>query len=247
MAMKIGICKLCLQEKPLLKKSHIIPDFVYRDGNLYHPGHKLKMIELGAALQGRLVQSGSQSDGVYDKYILCDCCDRQIIGSLESYVKPVLYGEDKVGIKGDRKKVGDSLLLTNINYLKMKLFFFSILWRSSLSKQPFFKDINIRPAAMEKLRKMILNNEINDHESFPLLFLTCSDKQWSQSLLAPLSGDKRTSLFVLPRISFITTRNMDNLELSLRTYRISPIGEMRFKIMSKAEFIELLRTVSPKN
>ncbi|GEM_PF-2942036 len=25
------ICKLCLKDKPLIKKSHIIPDFMYRE------------------------------------------------------------------------------------------------------------------------------------------------------------------------------------------------------------------------
>lgn len=35
----MGSCKLCLEEKILLKKSHIIPEFMYKD--LYDENHKL--------------------------------------------------------------------------------------------------------------------------------------------------------------------------------------------------------------
>lgn len=244
MAMKKGICKLCLQEKLLLKKSHIIPDFMYRDGSLYHPGHKLEMMDLGAAVKGKVEKTRRLSDGVYDQHILCEDCDRRVIGSLESYAKPVLYSEDIPGLKSKRKKKRDHLILTDVDYLKMKLFFYSIRWRASISKHRFFKGVDIRPAAMEKLRKMILDHEIKDHTAFPMIFMTCYDKVFSQSLVEPVTGKKRTSLFILPKISFITSRNIDVIPPQLRCFQIFQNGEMGLKVLSKAEFIDLWRTIS---
>lgn len=246
MAMKTGICKLCLQEKPLLKKSHIIPDFIYRDGGLYHSGHIIKKINLDAALEGQLVEVGIHRDGMYDKHILCEDCDNSVIGSLESYARPVLYGDKTPGIEGKRKRIGNVLILTDIDYTKMKLFFLSILWRASISKHSVFNEVEIQPRALEKLRVMILNNKIDDHKAFPLIFLTCSDKRWGRTMLPPVGGIKRTTFFVLPKITFITTRNIEEIQPSNRIFQIFPNGEMRLQIFSKNEFISLLKTIQSK-
>ena len=37
----MGICRLCLEEQALIKKSHIIPEFMYQD--LFDENHKFIM------------------------------------------------------------------------------------------------------------------------------------------------------------------------------------------------------------
>lgn len=77
-------CKLCLHEKRLLKKSHIIPDFMYRE--LFNEKHRLIWFRSDSLKAARDVPSGE-----YEPNILCESCDNKVIGSLEDYAKKVLF------------------------------------------------------------------------------------------------------------------------------------------------------------
>jgi len=39
-------CNLCQQDKKLIKGSHIIPDFFYKEAGLYNKKHQLYKIEI---------------------------------------------------------------------------------------------------------------------------------------------------------------------------------------------------------
>ena len=54
------ICKLCLKEKKLLKKSHIIPKFMYK--GLFDENHKILVSKVNPLKKEKL-----QSDGAYEK------------------------------------------------------------------------------------------------------------------------------------------------------------------------------------
>src|ERR1700722_9313027 len=83
------ICKLCLQNKKLLKKSHIIPDFMYKE--LYDKHHRIysfnPMEMVNNTGKIKLHQSG-----VYEGNILCENCDNVIISQYENYGRYVLKG-----------------------------------------------------------------------------------------------------------------------------------------------------------
>lgn len=79
------ICKLCLQEKQLIRKSHIIPDFMYQ--GLFNEKHFIAPVFLKDLNVGKL-----QPTGFYDPDILCAACESQIIGKLESYAKLIIFG-----------------------------------------------------------------------------------------------------------------------------------------------------------
>ena len=79
------ICKLCQQDKPLIKKSHIIPDFMYQ--GLFNEKHFIAPVHLKEMKVGKL-----KPTGFYDSEILCAECESRIIGKLESYAKLVLFG-----------------------------------------------------------------------------------------------------------------------------------------------------------
>ena len=80
-------CKLCCIDKKLLKKSHIIPEFMYQD--LFDEKHRIFEVLFKPDLQ---LQNKTRQSGVYDKDILCDKCDNKVLGSLERYASLALYG-----------------------------------------------------------------------------------------------------------------------------------------------------------
>lgn len=61
----IGRCKLCLGEKELCKKSHIIPDFMYQD--IFDDKHRLLLVqsENGSIQQKGIRQSGEYEGDIY--------------------------------------------------------------------------------------------------------------------------------------------------------------------------------------
>ncbi|MDB5131673.1 MAG: hypothetical protein JWR02_1422, partial [Mucilaginibacter sp.] len=77
-------CQLCLQEKKLLKKSHIIPNFLYK--RLFGEDHRLVNINLGNFDEFNYTHSG-----YYDKDILCGDYDSNLLGRLETYASNCLY------------------------------------------------------------------------------------------------------------------------------------------------------------
>jgi len=174
--MKNGKCKLCLQEKPLLKKSHIIPDFFYVQAGMYNESHRIHKIEVREFLESKHISY--VPTGVYDKEILCPECDNNIIGSLETYGRKVLFG----GLSKDAeircenfRNPNDGFsysIFENVNYKKFKLFLLSILWRSAISKNELFKDVEISENDIEVLRRMIYEWSPGKFNDFPIITMT---------------------------------------------------------------------------
>jgi len=169
------LCKLCLQDKPLLKESHIIPDFMYQ--GLFDQAHSLYKINLENFKQTKKLYNGE-----YEPNLLCADCDNNIIGGYENYASVVLYG--------DRLSRGENIFFENrknvhgviftycqgIDYLKFKLFLLSILWRASISTRKFFENVNLGPYE-DKIRAMILNGNPGEPLDFPCFLSTYKNLQ----------------------------------------------------------------------
>ncbi|MEP6647837.1 MAG: hypothetical protein ABJC12_12180 [Saprospiraceae bacterium] len=169
-------CQLCLQEKKLLKKSHIIPNFLYK--RLFGEDHRLVNVNLGNFDEFNYTHSG-----YYDKDILCGDCDSNLLGRLETYASNCLYfnGSEKSRsmIRTELLGGGDTfpaLRFHNMDYTKLKLFLLSILWRAHISKHPFFQEVQLGPYA-EKLRKMLLEHDAGPEDEFEVILLHVDSKQ----------------------------------------------------------------------
>jgi len=157
-------CRLCLQSEDLIKNSHIIPDFMYQD--LYDENHKMIMTAGLDVASARKMQTGEKEGG-----ILCRRCDNETLGSLEGYANRVLFtGKEKIRVQNVLHPDGilTSTLCENLDYTKFKLFLLSILWRSSISKRPFFSNVQLGPIE-EDIRKMIFENMPLEQMDFPCL------------------------------------------------------------------------------
>ncbi|QNN44484.1 hypothetical protein [Pedobacter roseus] len=161
--MKNGICKLCLEEKPLIGKSHIYPQFLYQG----------VFDETNRTVLQYLKNDGHQffQTGFYDKYILCECCDNVILGSLERYAALVFYNPhttNSVSITETRERKDLTVMnVQNIDYKKFKLFVLSLLWRAHISTNGFFKEVDVSQIEPQ-LRSMLFNNELANDKDFQL-------------------------------------------------------------------------------
>ena len=172
--MKVGKCRLCLQEKALLRKSHIIPDFMYN--GVFDEKHRLIPTEVDANTRrirkGKPVQTGEFEGG-----ILCNECDNNVLGGYEDYASKTLYGgifSGNAPIFENFTQEKDGIIFTqcrNLDYRRFKLFLLSILWRSSICTRPFFDKVSIGPHE-EMIRRMLLEGNAGSPDAYPIALFT---------------------------------------------------------------------------
>lgn len=163
-------CQLCFEDKPLLKKSHIIPSFMYK--GLWGTKHRLIAVNLSNPKEHKKMRTG-----YYDSDILCAKCDNEVLGKLESYVNDNIYQPHPKRstsiaswLPGNQTEL-PCLRIANLDYHLVKLFYLSILWRSHLSKQPFFDTIRLTHEDAEQIRQMILTGDAGSEDRYEVVIL----------------------------------------------------------------------------
>lgn len=149
-------CRLCLKEAKLVK-SHIISEF------LYTPMYDEKTNRYFVISSDAKVPDRTRQIGIYER-LLCAECDGKLLGRLEDYAAKVLRG----GTRVEYAQVGNELRLHGVDYAKLKLFYLSLLWRMSISTQPFFKEVALGPHE-ESIRKMILEGRPGEVDEYGVL------------------------------------------------------------------------------
>jgi hypothetical protein len=233
---KMSTCQLCKNEKILLKKSHIIPDFYYRECKLYNDNHQLKLMKATTPTQ-KFEQIKNLNSGIYDKNILCSSCDNELLGQLESYLRPFFFG-GTIGTVGNpdfKHYIGTNkrkfIQLTNISYTKAKLGLLSILWRASISKNDFFASVKLDSEIEEELRFMLLNKEPKEIHKFPIVCLSILGQHESflQVIAAPRKlNDKHGSgfIFLLGGIFILFYISHKFTDVELERNSLSPKNKM---------------------
>lgn len=169
-----GICRLCGANAPLLKRSHVIPDFMYSD--VYDEKHRLILFAPAAAVKGD-TRVQRPSSAPYDSGILCAQCDNKTLGGYEDYAAKLLFGKNLPpslaptvqNFVNPADGYGESKV-TNMDYNKFKLFALGMLWKSHISKQPFFSDISLGPHA-DSLRGHLLSGIAPGQDAYPVFML----------------------------------------------------------------------------
>ena len=158
-------CKLCGKNAKLLKKSHVIPDFMYRG----IPDELNRMIV--AELNSSNSKPKFQQSGYYDKYVLCSKCDNEVIGKLERYVAMLLFGGKSFKVPIFENAISPdgvkSVIIKDVNYRSLKLCILSILWRAHISNNKFFKKVDIGKNE-KQIRKMLLTNDPKSENDFKI-------------------------------------------------------------------------------
>lgn len=142
-------CRLSREEKKLVK-SHIIPEWAYKP--MYDPNHKYAVVDSENIKVKMFKQIGE-----FEK-LLCQECDNEI-GVFDRYARTIIFckpSENTIGII--TRAEGHNIIIENVDYKMLKLFQISILWRSSISNRPFFREVSLGPHE-EILRKMLIRSD----------------------------------------------------------------------------------------
>jgi hypothetical protein len=185
----MGTCKLCLMNKVLLKKSHILPDFIYRDLRIYDKTHKINLIAFDKqTFTTRKISKGSS--GEFEGNILCAECDNNILGKYETYAKKAMFSNElpiDQKIKVTNYHSSNNVYYShaeNINYKLFKLFLLSLLWRIGISTRPLFNKITLDKDVEEMIRQMLLKGDPGSITNIPILGLTfLNDKEMPRDIL----------------------------------------------------------------
>lgn len=150
--MNKGVCKLCGIEKDLCKKSHILPKHSYK---ILKEGDYCLCIN-----KDTINKESRQKDysGLFEKDILCEDCE-SLFSNSETYAYELIY-ENK--IKNVNREIKDNCIIVSgegYDYKKIKLYFLSILWKSSISSKDFFKDVKLSDEDEKNIRHILLSKE----------------------------------------------------------------------------------------
>ena len=238
-------CKLCLQDKNLVKKSHIIPDFMYK--KLYDKNHKIIQFSPGEYIKG-VDDSKFRYTGEFEGNLLCVDCESKILGLYESYASKAIFGGQ---LRADicpvckNYKETDGFTFThckNVDYTMYKLFLLSILWRSSICSREMFNQIDLGPHE-ENLRKLILSGNAGSVEEYPIMQLTyIADNSMPKDLIA--QPQKRKSkdgyviyIFIIGGMiyNFYVNSTSHKLPDYIQNHSILPSGEFTVYHLPKGQ------------
>jgi len=111
--------------------------------------------------------------GIYDKEILCADCDG-IFSPWENHAHKVLIQNfsEEIAISWNGQKIAYNI--TDFDYKLFKLFFISLLWRASISKNIFYHRISVGPFE-QNLKDMILADDPGPPQTFAVTLAKFSD------------------------------------------------------------------------
>lgn len=170
----MGQCRLCLQVKTL-KKSHVIPELVYRP--VYDADSRCWHLD-GATGKRHRVQQGR-----YER-LLCEHCER-VFQRSEHYFAVLWHKSDPLPNPVDVKYLQRS----GFDFEPFFRFHLSILWRASVAQDPWFSAVALGPFE-EPLRQFLLGTvKTLPHEPAVygmILRRPRTHELWSRMVVAPV-------------------------------------------------------------
>lgn len=163
-------CALCQQVRPL-KLSHIVPEFLH--GPLYEENHSFNTYGHEGRPKAGYMRKGERQD------LLCGECEGRFSvhegwasdfykGALSAFADTtraeVCFGKTlkftRIDASGQPTTlpVPRILKIEGFDYVKMKLFLLSLLWRMGVSRLHFFEEITLGHHE-KRIRKMLLDGD----------------------------------------------------------------------------------------
>lgn len=225
-----GMCRLCGQDRRL-HESHIIPSFCYKPIR----DVKGRLMQL-SSVENRDVWGTVGSTG-YSERLLCSECEIQF-SRYESHAAK-LFRLPLPPLVAPSRRIREHKTL---DYRLLKLFFLSVLWRSSVAKHEFFRYVSLGPHE-PKIRDMLFREEPGPMENYPIMvFMLNYGGEKMLGLLTeptPMTYEQRKfyrfvmagSVIMISVSSLLPTHQTRSLALSpkspVRTYD-AELGEFEF-------------------
>lgn len=150
------ICRMCLKEKKLVD-SHIIPRSFFEVLRTDE-----RFLEIHSNKKGEFVKKSPI--GIYDQIVCLEC--EKLFQTYDEYACKILLNsaENIQEIKNGEEHIAS--VIKNYDYNNLKLFFISVLWRASVSKNIYFEHVKLGPYE-EIFCKMIINGNSDEEDIFP--------------------------------------------------------------------------------
>lgn len=220
-----GICKLCLKEKELIKRSHIFPNFMYK--GIADEKNRINIVSSKTPFSNKIAQSGA-----YERFILCSKCDSAIISVYERYANnhfySLSYRENNEIFTQKTDTNGVNLIYcNNIEYTHFKLFLESLLWRASISKDKVFQNFKLSKVQEEELRKSINNSIPLDFDEFLCIMLTYQNNEKVETDIVYVNPtQKHIVSFVINQFIYIFYFDKTFIEKELKQFAINKNNTM---------------------
>lgn len=154
--MVMAQCKLCHKDRNLLK-SHVYPDHLYR--NVKNEDEQYVAIRPNGTTSIR-------QQGIWERS-LCSECEQHLSREYENSFAEYWLNNNLI----PEKMTSNKFSVSNIDYLAFKLYHISIIFRTSVSKLPSFRLVDLGPHE-EIIRKMLLEKEDNSNYHLSAVVLT---------------------------------------------------------------------------
>jgi len=208
------------------------------------------------------IHSKKLQTGEFDKNILCEDCDNRIIGAIyEKYAKTSMYGSnikpEFAPICKNYKNPDDGSecsVCTNIDYVKMKLFLLSILWRASISDRRIFQEVSLGVKQEERIRRILFEQIMPDEMEYPILMTSFmrTKNSLKNTITAPLTLKYENGVkgyaFLINSIQFMFFVNSDDHKMPdfVKQYTMKKSGEITVLHLKDGKEIEFLRAILMK-
>jgi hypothetical protein len=246
-------CKLCLEDKPLIK-AHIIPKFLYKNSGLYESDLKGQgRIHVGKISNDKFSYNPKGlPDGEYDQNILCSNCDNIVLQSYEDYGKKVLFdGNRKLFKLIKATSLGyEYALVKNIDYAKFKIFLISIFWRASISDRIFSKEVNLGNETNEIIRKMIIEKDPKEPEDFCTIIYLIDEPPLTSSLMTNFKkivvNNTTKYVFIGAGMIFSFFPNKNDIPENHKPFVFAKNGELKIYYTPKDKIRQILNSFFEK-
>lgn len=146
--MKIGHCKLCLNKKTL-RRSHVIPNAIFK--RLFRENQG-KAIIFSDEESSWLEYS---SDSWWEP-LLCEECESLINRSYEQYALAALRNSLRSVVV---QRVGEGIVFSSIDTVRIQLFIVSMMWRAAVSTLPVYSKVYLPPVWEKEIRDCLLKQK----------------------------------------------------------------------------------------
>lgn len=221
-------CKLCLEEKPLIGESHIIPKrFFLKASDHIHKGFGfVKTGDKANWLYSKKAKPKQVQNGVYVPDILCENCEQKL-GVFDNYAQTILL-TDKYIEKDDKENLWK---VRNVDYRRLKLFFISVLWRSQICNDSFFSAVNLTSDLEAELRDMIIKNNPDSENKFSVLLLRHSGVEAIKFAVYRWEQPCKMYKFRLGSYTFIIKIDENSWAESFQEYMLKPEQDLLIPVL----------------
>jgi hypothetical protein len=252
--LNFGTCKLCDQEKELIRKSHIIPR------HFYHKTTKEIKSYFNDASQGESVpkvfstayKPMQTQSGLYVPDVLCKDCEN-FLGRWDNYAQNFLLKEVNINPFGYKEATVEQV--DCFDYKQLKLFCMSVLWRSHISRDKvigsskFFSGVNLGETWENELKNLLLKEDPSDKDTFSVSIFIYTGIE-AQSILPPRRqrhNHVNYYRFRMGNYGFIVKVDQRNFLNGIRHFLLSPNQPLKLYVQQYTktkDYQDLLKVIN---